>query len=295
MSSPASDAMTTAPHGSWDSPIGLDDVLAAGVAMRELGGDGRNALWLESRPEEGSRMTLLRRAGDTVVELTPAPADVRARVNEYGGGSWAAGDGIVVWVDAAAQQVVGTLEGRGPVALTPADPLMRYAAPAPCAAFGVVLAVREDHTDPQDVVTSLVALPWPGGAPDPGTVLAAGHDFYADPAVRADGVCAWVQWDQPAMPWDGAQLVVARLDDDGTHLVEERVLVDGAGPDPASGIAVQHPLWAPDGSLLFMSDAHGWWDPWRWTGGPAAPSPSTTTGCGSPATSTGWPSWSTAR
>ena len=267
----------TAPYGSWDSPIGPDDVLAAGVAMRELGGDGRDALWLESRPEEGSRMTLLRRAGDAVVELTPAPADVRARVNEYGGGSWAAGDGIVVWVDAAARQVVGMLEGRGPVALTPADPLMRYAAPAPCAAFGVVLAVREDHTDPQDVVTSLVALPWPGGAPDPGTVLAAGHDFYADPAVRADGACAWVQWDQPAMPWDGAQLVVARLDDDGgTHLVEERVLVDGAGPDPASGIAVQHPLWAPDGSLLFMSDAHGWWDPWRWTGGPAAPRPVST-------------------
>ncbi|WP_316669498.1 prolyl oligopeptidase family serine peptidase [uncultured Propionibacterium sp.] len=274
MSSPAPRPPTTAPYGSWSSPIGPDDVLADGAAMRELGSDGRRTYWLESRPAEGSRMTLVRHDGAGLTELTPAPADVRTRVNEYGGGSWATGGGIVVWSDAAAGRVFGLPEGGRPAALTPADPRMRFAAFAPCAVFGVVLAVREDHTDPEDVSTALVALPWPGDEPGPGVVLAAGHDFYADPAVRADGACAWVQWDQPAMPWDAAQLVVARLDDGGgVHLADERILVDGASQDPAGGTAAQHPLWAPDGSLLFMSDASGYWNLRRWAGGPTAHEP----------------------
>ncbi|SYZ32486.1 S9 family peptidase [Propionibacterium australiense] len=265
MSSPATSDVTTAPYGSWASPIGLDDVLAAGVTLRELGSDGRRAYWLESRPGEDSRMTLLRRDQDTPTELTPAPADVRARVNEYGGGSWAVGDGVVVWADATTGQVFGLAEGHDPAPLTPAGSPMRFAAFAPCAAFGAVLAVREDHTDPGNVVTCLVALPWPGQRPGTGAVLASGHDFYADPAVRPDGRCAWICWDQPAMPWDATRLVVARLDDeDGLRLVDEQVLVDGFSADPARGTAVQHPAWAPDGSLLFMSDTGGYWNLHRW-------------------------------
>lgn len=268
------DAVICAPFGSWGSPIGLDDVLASGVTVRELGSDGHRALWLESRPAEGSRMTLLRRDGDSVSELTPAPADVRAQVNEYGGGSWAACEEAVVWYDAAAHQVFGLAEGASPVPLTPVGPQVRYAAFAPCPGLGLVLAVREDHTGPGEARTCLVALGWPGDEPGPGTVLASGHDFYADPAVRADGACAWVQWDHPAMPWDASQLVVARLDTaGGPHLVDVRVLVDGTAPDPADGVAVQHPLWAPDGQLLFMSDRSGAWNSQRWAGGQARPEP----------------------
>ena len=269
MSSPGTGDVTTAPYGSWASPIGLDDVLAAGVTVRELGGDGDNAYWLESRPDEDSRMTLVRLDGDTVTELTPAPTSVRARVNEYGGGSWAAADGVVVWTDATSGRVFGLVDGHDPAPLTPADCPMRFAAFAPCAAFGAVLAVREDHTDPGHVTTTLVALPWPGAEPGEGVVLASGHDFYADPAVRSDGACAWICWDQPAMPWDAARLVVARLDRDGEgwlRLTGEQVLVDGFSEEPAEGTAVQHPSWAPDGSLLFMSDASGYWNLQRWTG-----------------------------
>ncbi|MFM9103801.1 MAG: peptidase S9, partial [Cyanobium sp.] len=51
--------------------------------------------WLEQRPDEGGRTTLLRRpAGQpeaTPSELTPAPWNLRSRVHAYGGGSYSCG------------------------------------------------------------------------------------------------------------------------------------------------------------------------------------------------------------
>jgi hypothetical protein len=49
--------------------------------------------WLEQRPHEGGRTTLLRRLGpdQPAEELTPGSWNLRSRVHEYGGGSMALG------------------------------------------------------------------------------------------------------------------------------------------------------------------------------------------------------------
>ena len=47
-------------------------------------------LWLEQRPQEQGRTTVLIRpfgaAHQTATELTPAPRNLRSRVHDYGGG-----------------------------------------------------------------------------------------------------------------------------------------------------------------------------------------------------------------
>src|SRR5687768_12180408 len=75
-----------APYGSWASPIDVELVAAASVGLAEAAVDGEDVYWLEGRAAEGGRRTLLRRGLDgSMIELTPAPFNVRNRVHEYGG------------------------------------------------------------------------------------------------------------------------------------------------------------------------------------------------------------------
>ena len=61
--------------------------------------DGPYVYWLEVRADEGGRASLWRRliAGGKPTEVTPAPAYVRDKVHEYGGGEYHVSGGTVVY------------------------------------------------------------------------------------------------------------------------------------------------------------------------------------------------------
>ena len=64
---------------------------------------------------------------------------------------------------------------------------------------------------------------------------------------------AWVEWQQPAMPWDSSRLWLADIDPDG-ELQARRCIAGG------DGISVFQPQWLPDGQLLVAEDSSGWWN-----------------------------------
>lgn len=251
-----------AAYGSWRSPLSVDDVLAGSASPRELSSDASGLYWIESIPHEDGRATLMHLGFDDgqVSELTPG-ALVRSRLHSYGGGAYAVLDSWIVYLDDAQ----ATIEVRSPDgdAWT-----LRHLASGEffgglqLARLGeqlIVLGVREDASDPEHSLTSLVALPAAG--PDaPMYTLLATADFYATPVLSQDGMLAWTQWDQPAMPWDATQLFVARLEQaDGQLRLGQQILVAGsnAGLD---GVALQHPQWDDDGTLLFISDQSGFYN-----------------------------------
>jgi dipeptidyl aminopeptidase/acylaminoacyl peptidase len=105
------------------------------------------------------------------------------------------------------------------------------------------------------VVNELVALPVNGSA-EP-WVVASGHDFYAAPRPSPDGRrLAWLTWDRPCMPWDGADLWVADLGPDGRLGPASHVV---GGPHES----VVQPEWNAEGVLHFVSDRSGWWNLYR--------------------------------
>jgi len=243
-----------APCGTWPSPITAARV-AAGVrpvASPRIVGD--RVLWLQSLPEEGGRIGVATPGDGGVPRIvTPAPFNVRTRVHEYGGGAFAAADDTV-WFSNFADNLVYAQEGdAAPVALTH-DGQQRHADLELDVRHGRLVAVREQHGGAGEPRNTLVGLALDGSG---STTLAEGADFYAAARVSPEGRrLAWLQWNHPDMPWQGTELWLAAIADDGTLAHARRV---AGGRDES----LCQPAWAPDGRLHVVSDRSGFWNLYR--------------------------------
>ncbi len=246
---------TTAPFGSWRSPITADLLVEKVVRLSQVLVDGDDVYWNESRPAEAGRQVVVRRSGDGAVgDVLPAGFSARTLVHEYGGQSFAVWRGTVFFSNFDDQRVYRVAPGgREPEAITaePAAPRAeRYADPVVTPDGRWLVCVRERH-QADGVVNDVVAVPTDGGE---AVVLAGGHDFFAAPRVSPDGseVC-WLSWDHPNMPWDGTELWAAPLRDGSLHGDPRKV----AGGTEES---ISQPRWSPSGRLHYVSDATGWWN-----------------------------------
>jgi len=249
---------TTAPYGSWTSPISASDLAAGSHAIAGAAWIGGEVWWLEQRPAEGGRYAVRTRDDGGVRDVLPAPWNARSRVHEYGGGAWAAADdGTVVFVEFADQRLYRFDAGADePEPLTPAEGGFRFGELA--LRNGAVVAVRETHDGSGSVTRDIVAVPLDGAAasdPDAITSIVAGSHFVAAPRFSPDGTrLAWIAWEHPRMPWDGTELRVGDVGADGRVTQWRTVL----GSETKS---VLQPEWAADGRLVAVTDASGWWNP----------------------------------
>ncbi len=252
--------LQVAPYGSWRSPISAELVAAGGVALEEVKVAGDAVRWLEGRPLEGGRRVVCGVApggGGEPEDLTPEGFNVRTRVHEYGGGSWAVHGDILFFANFDDQRLYRQDPGSPPRPITPEPPTPaahRYADAAITPDGRVLVCVRERH-EADGVINELVTLPADGS--EPPAVLAGGRDFYASPRLSPDGRrLAWLEWDHPNMPWDGTELKVAELSG-GVPVGESRR--EAGGPDES----IFQPEWSPGGTLHFVSDRSGWWNLYR--------------------------------
>jgi dipeptidyl aminopeptidase/acylaminoacyl peptidase len=249
-----------APYGSWKSPITSDLIVSATVGLGQVALDGADTYWIELRPSEGGRNCVVRRTPDgRLSDVTPQGFNARTRVHEYGGGDFAVREGAVYFSNFADQRVYRQRDAAAaPQALTP-EGKFRYSDFVVDSARGLLYAVREDHTEEgREAVNAVVTLDADGSSNDGGgRVIVSGNDFYSSPRLSPDGArLAWLTWSHPNMPWDGCELWVGELNDDGT-LGESRRVAGGAEE------SIFQPEWSPSGALYFVSDRNNWWNVYR--------------------------------
>ncbi|MEE9582962.1 MAG: prolyl oligopeptidase family serine peptidase [Acidimicrobiia bacterium] len=250
---------TTAPFGSWESPITAQAVTKAGLKFGDvLRVDGGDVYWVESRPSESGRSVIVRHspAGD-IDDIGPDDFNARTRVHEYGGGAYVVTDGTV-FASRFDDQRLYRIDPEGePVAIVPEPTIpsgLRYADLDVADDWAV--GVHEIHGDgePANQVVRIDLI----GNTKP-VIVASGRDFYSSPRINpARTAIAWLEWDHPNMPWDGTDLCMAHIDGDGNPSAP--VLVAG-GVDES----ITQPEWAPDGALHYVSDRTGWWNIYRHT------------------------------
>jgi dipeptidyl aminopeptidase/acylaminoacyl peptidase len=258
------------PYGSWRSPITADAIVAGVIGLGQIQLDGDDIYWIEQRPAEAGRNVVVRRrAGETIEDVTPPDYNARTRVHEYGGGAFLVHQGTVWFTNFKDQRLYRQDPGHPPVAITPAKDI-RHADLVLDERRNRLIAVREDHsTGSTSAVNTIVSLdpssptPSPSGGGQGGgmtTTLVEGNDFYSTPRLSPSGShLAWLTWNHPNMPWDGTELWVAALTEDGALMTPRKV----AGGERES---IFQPTWSPDGVLYFVSDRTNWWNLYRWSG-----------------------------
>jgi len=251
------------PYGSWKSPISAELVAGAEVGLEQVRMDGDDIYWIERRPQEGGRKVIVRRSSNgSVTDITPAGFNARTRVHEYGGGDYAASNGTVLFSNFSDQRLYLQELGRPPKPLTP-DVSLRYADGQIDRRRNLFFCVREDHTGPGAPINSIVRIGLTGGGT--GEVIVSGNDFYSTPRLSPDGSqLSWVAWNHPNMPWDGTELWIGILTDDGS-VTEKRKIAGGVDE------SIFQPEWSPDDVLHFVSDRTGWWNLYCWRKNNAEP------------------------
>ena len=244
------------PYGSWKSPITADLIVAGTITLSEITLDDGDIYWLEGRPSEGGRSVIVRRTTDgNIADVTPPEFNARTTVHEYGGGAYIVDRGTVYFSNFKDQQLYKQEQGKTPQQITTANK-MRYADGVIDRRRNLFFGVREDHTSSdRDAVNSLVKIDL--GGDTGGEVLVSSNDFYSSPRLSPDGKkLAWLTWNHPNMPWDGCELWLGDLDDDGRIINRELV---------AGGLSesIFQPQWSPGGVLHFVSDRSGWWNLYR--------------------------------
>lgn len=255
MTDTPSGAVPARPYGSWPSAISAQTLVEGVVALSGLRADGDHLYWLEGRPEEGGRSVLLTGNEDSRLELTPAPFNVRSRVHEYGGGAFTVSDGTAYFVNFADQNLYqANVDSQEISQITHSGPEIRFADFSLDAPRNRLLSVVERHHPDREPDNLIGAVDLQTGEL---TVLAEGRDFYASPRLSPDGSrLAFIAWDHPNMPWDGTTLELAELTASGA--VNRMHTISGGAQE-----SVQQPLWQSDDALLFISDANGFWNLYR--------------------------------
>jgi dipeptidyl aminopeptidase/acylaminoacyl peptidase len=245
-----------APYGSWKSPITADVVAAGEVGLEQVRLDGVDVYWIERRSQEGGRKVIVHRSPDGLAaDITPVGFNARTRVHEYGGGDYAVSNGTIIFSNFADQRLYVQRPGLEPWLLTPAAD-MRYADGQIDRWRNLFFCVREDHTGHGEAINAVVSIDLK--AENAGKILVSGNDFYSTPRLSPNGSrLAWLTWCHPNMPWDGTELWVGKVNEDGS--IDEAVKVAGGIND-----SIFQPEWSPEGTLYFVSDRSGWWNIYRW-------------------------------
>ncbi len=254
--------MAEAPFGTWPSPLSAELAAEGGPRFGDLAlshESGRTIVWY-SVLEQGSQR-VYRSSDGADAEAVPGITSARSRVNEYGGGAlWCHGP-TLFYVEDKDQCVYRLSPGDdGPVRLVePSDPAraVRHASGA-VSPDGTWMALeREIHAGPgqegAEAINELAWLPVDGGE---ARTLWRGPDFAAAPAMSPDGgAIAWLQWNHPDMPWDGAELWAAGLENapEGPRVLAPRRVAGGRG------VAACLPRWSPDGTLWWCDDRDDAW------------------------------------
>ena len=238
-------APTAAPVGSWASPIDVELVAGRRSGWQRAAVDGDDVYWLEGRPAEGGRRTLLRHGLDGATDASSRrrrSASATVSTSTAARRTWSAGGRIV-----ASNAVDGRLyrldpDGAGGAGRRsrPRAVALRRPAFDPAASGCTPSARRTTRSARRPAArrNELVAIAL-DGSPAPGRVLVTGRLRRGAAALAGRRPLAWLEWDLPACP--GTRPGCGSPPSRPTGRSARR------GPSPAARDLVVQPAWSADG------------------------------------------------
>jgi dipeptidyl aminopeptidase/acylaminoacyl peptidase len=238
------------------APPSALEVAAGAVRVGEPGFVEGRLHWISTPPDGSAGARLCSTTKEGALRLASPPSiALRSRLYLYGAGAWCASSLGLVGIESVTQQLGLVAEnGFTPVGLPPepgdavGDPTSVHGTP------WIVIAVEERTAS--GTRRGLDAVHLGSGAR---VRLLGIEGRCSDPQVSPDGTrLAWLEWPDRSMPWDAAEIRVAALEPSiETIACRHPRRVDG-GRGASGGL----PTWRPDGSLVYVTEAAGYWQPW---------------------------------
>lgn len=232
------------PNGSWQSPI-----TAEMLAGRERVGDaiwdadGKGLHWLQVK--DGRGRIYHSQTGKPAKPITRIENDVRGTIG-YGGGEFASGGGFIIFASRDGRLCRQDFKTGNCIPITPGWGSMASPAISPNQRW--VLFVYSDGEKDLIGAVNAKGYGWP-------LVLASGADFFMQPVWHPGGeYIAWVEWDNPALPWQASRVKIGETGGMQIKLFSED-WVAGDEKQPAT-----HPQFSPDGKWLSYIHSAGDWD-----------------------------------
>jgi len=232
------------------------DVAGGQVRVGEPAFVGGRLHWISTPPDGSGGSVLVSGAVGSAPRLeSPLDVALRSRLYLYGAGAWCATPVGLVGIESRTQQL-GRVSPHGFEPLgSKAAPHDALGDPTPVPGSTWVVLAAEHPAAPR-TWCGLAAVNVETGVR---ASLLVADGRCAEPQVSADGSrVAWLEWPFGSMPWDAAVLRVAALDVTGGSIscgTPRRV-------DGGRGASAGQPTWRPDGSLVYVTEAAGFWQPW---------------------------------
>ena len=199
---------------------------------------GDRLVWLEKRSDRTVFRCQTDSGGDESLNLDQIV--VRGGLF-YGGGEFCANRERILFAEKSGQLVEYVFASGSTRCLT--DHSGKSAAPVLAVDGSYALFV---HTDGATDSLRMIRL-----GDDPAEIVLRDQaDFFMQPAIHPDGErIAWIEWNQPQMPWQGCRLMTARLSQTGLDQIQQI-----AGSDER---AVFQPEFSSDGRWLSFIECTG--------------------------------------
>jgi hypothetical protein len=190
---------SASPYGLWKSTL-TPNLIANKLRFSDVQCTGNGLLWLEGRPT-GS---VLVHGSKNTDYFDVAPQHQPHGDLAYGGGEFHTRNGMIAYVTKDSSIYRTSIQDQSSQLLLTEVGSISSPNISPDGKFVLYL-----HSDGKDDSIKLINLTKSEGS----VRLLCGADFYMQPAWHPEGnMIAWVEWDAPNMPWDGALLKTAQFD-----------------------------------------------------------------------------------
>ncbi|MDN3504195.1 MAG: prolyl oligopeptidase family serine peptidase [Rhabdochlamydiaceae bacterium] len=224
----------------------IEAVTSSSAIITQLEFDHPSLYYLEMRPKEMGRTTIMCKTDDKVVEILPSEFSVGCSIHEYGGRALEVSNGRIFFVSSNNNPGIYEIINGEPKLIFHHDS-MRFGDLRFDKKRNQLFAVCETHNT--HVSNNLVRI---NIEQQSITTIAENSDFVSSITLHNDQI-AWVEWDHPHMQWDESRVHTSQLDQFGNLVCIQSVC---ACPKTSAS----SPRFSQEGKLYFMWDRSGYWN-----------------------------------